>query len=303
MDFKKITDSKNILYNINIDDFISSNINTNCSVIYFTNKLITDIHLSKANIINISTNYSNTNGILFKKIDHRILKYLSKQNIIIINIDDNPSFKYMKYLIKNLSYLFKLSKKYNINLTYRYNNHDILCALSCNTSMQYWGDICTAFKAFLSDSQYKKLEIIYDYVCSYLDKQFIDKNLCGFCDDVCDASRNGLTHYKINGCCYTFVYGPGGIIIDHKPCQYLVDRHCIANCISCKLYTCYYLKSKNIQFKIREILLLNCFFTFKQHLVLKYNVFKTKEEILNKLMHVNFIPYIIYYPLSLYKIN
>ena len=303
MYLKKITNSKSILFNINIVDFISSKIDTNCSVIYFSNKFTNDKILSRSNIITISENSSNTKGITFSKIDHRILKYILNQYIIIIDIDDEPSFKYMKYLIKNLMYLFKFLKKYNMDITYTYYDFNVLCALSCDSSMKYFEDICVAFKALISDSKYQKFEIIYDYVCDYLDKQFTDKNLCGFCNDVCDASRNGLTHKKVNGCCYKFEYGPGGIIISHKPCKYLIDRHCIANCISCKLHTCYYLKSKNIQFKIREILLLNCFFTFKQQLVLKYNVFRPKEEILNKLMHVNFIPFIIYYPFSLYKIE
>lgn len=94
----------------------------------------------------------------------------------------------------------------------------------------------------------------------------------------------------------------GGIIIGRVPCVYLQNRQCVAACISCKLHTCYYLKSQGVEFKINKMLLLACFFNFKQKLILKYNVFKTREAILDKLLEPNFIPYIFYYIFALYKI-
>lgn len=306
MILKDSTHLGKILYDIDVIDFISSNINKNLSVIYFSNNLNVEIHRLSAykdNIIFISEIPMPFQCFSLKHINNTIVKQLSSEVIIAIDINDNVSFKYMKYLINNLIHLFKIIKKHNIKLSYAYNNSTISSILSCSTSNPYFDDICTTFKALLSNSKKEQYEIIYDYVCTYLDNKFTYKNICGFCNDVCDASRAGLTKYKINGCCYTIDYGPGGIIRDHKPCKYLVDRHCIANCISCKLHTCYYLKMKNIEFKIKDILLLNCFFSYKQWFVLKYNVFKTKEEILEKLLRVNFIPSILYYPFSLYKIN
>lgn len=306
MTLKDATNLEKILYDIDIIDFISSNINKNLSVIYFTNNLNAEIHkLSeyKDNIIFVSEIPIPFQCFSLKHINNTIVKQLSSEVIIAIDINDNVSFKYMKYLINNLIHLFKIIKKHNIKLSYTYNNSTILSILSCSTNNPYFDDIYTTFKALLSNSKKEEYEIVYDHVCSYLDNEFTCKNICGFCNDVCDASRAGLTKYEINGCCYTIDYGPGGIILDHKPCKYLVDRHCIANCISCKLHTCYYLKMKNIEFKIKDILLLNCFFSYKQYFVLKYNVFKTKQEIIEKLLRVKFIPAIFYYPFSLYKIN
>lgn len=306
MYFKDIIPSKKVIYDLAIIDFLSSNEENNLSIIYFSNKEISEIQkLSryKDNIIFISKFTMPFQCFSLKHINNKILKHLSNKIVIAIDLDNNVSYTYMKYLINNLIHLFKIMKKHNIEFRYTHNNSTILSVLSCTSTHKYFEDICMSFNALLSNSKKKQYEIVYDYVCNYLDNEFTCKNICGFSNDVCNASRAGLTKYKLNGCCYTINYGPGGIIREHTPCKYLVDRHCIANCISCKLHTCYYLKIKNIQFKINDILLLKCFFSYKQHFVLKYNVFKTREEILEKLLHVNFIPFIIYYPLALYKIN
>lgn len=306
MKFENIMLSKKILYDVNIPNFISSNSNSNLTIIYFSNHIndtIQKLNIKKNNIIFVTQHSMSPQYFSFKHVNANMFKHLSHKVMIAIDIDDKVSFKYMKYLIKNLIHLFKILKRRKIKLNYTYNNFTILSILSCQASNPFFGDICTTFKALLSNSKKKQYEIIYDYVCTYLDNEFTCKNICGFSNNICAASRAGLTQYKINGCCYTIEYGPGGIILDHKPCKYLVDKHCVASCISCKLHTCYFLKMKNIEYKIKNILLLNCFFSHKQWFVLKYNVFKTKEEILEKLLHVKFIPSIFYYPLSLYKIN
>lgn len=306
MNLKDITNSKKILYDINIIDFISSNISNDLSIIYFSNNIdsnISKLQIYKNNIIFISQNPIPFQCFSLQHINKNIIKYLSHKVIISIDIDNNVSFSYMKYLINNLIHLFKILHSHNIQLGYTYNNCTIFSTLSCSIDNIYFNDICTTFKALFSNSKKQQYEIIYDFVCTYLDNQFICKNLCGFCDDICNAYRAGLSSHKLNGCCYTIDYSLGGIIHSHTPCEYLINKHCIANCISCKLHTCHYLKTKNIEFKIKNILLLNCFFSYKQWFVLKYNFFKTKEEIIKKLLQVNYIPSIFYYPFLLYKIN
>lgn len=306
MDFITLEKEKNIIYNLNISDFIASNLEQNLSILYFSNKpyqQIENINLYSDKIIYISNDKHNFSGTSLGKIKPSILTHLSNQFVIFIDIDNNVSFKYMEFLIKNLIRLFKILKKHNLSFTYKYNNLSILSILSCNSDMPYFEDLATCFLALLADSKEEMNAIIYDSVCDFLDNEFQSKNLCGFCNNECIASRNGFTRKKLNGCCYSYVYGAGGIILDCPPCIYLNDGHCTANCISCKLHTCYYLKSNNIQFKINDILLLKCFFSLKQHFVLKYNTFKTREEILYKLLHVNSIPFILYLIFSLYKIN
>ena len=36
----------------------------------------------------------------------------------------------------------------------------------------------------------KRLELVYDYTCEYLDNEFLGKNLCGFKNDMCACNRN-----------------------------------------------------------------------------------------------------------------
>lgn len=74
-------------------------------------------------------------------------------------------------------------------MNYRYNNTNVIAILTCKDSMKYFKDICTTFKALSEKSLKGQYEIIYDAVCNYLDNEFIQKNLCGFCNDVCIASR------------------------------------------------------------------------------------------------------------------
>lgn len=88
-------------------------------------------------------------------------------------------------------------------------------------------------------------------------------------------------------------------------CKHL-DRKvgCTVKNISCKLFVCKYLKN-NEKFNLspNDIILFQCFFTKKQQLVLKYNFFKTKEEIITKLLEKNSLPYFIYYLTNSYRIE
>ena len=54
---------------------------------------------------------------------------------------------------------------------------------------------------------------------------------------------------------------------------------------------------------MKDFILVQSFFNKKQQLILKYNFFKSKEEILNKLLEENNEPLIIYYLHSKYRIN
>lgn len=303
MKMEKLTPSTNILYDIDIHNFISSNTNKDLSIIYFSNHSDKNLCSSISNIISIDSVSMPSHFLVAKYIKPILRNFNSKEILIAIDIDDNVSFMYMKYLISNLIYLFKLFKQYHIQFNFNYKVYPIVSILSCSSGNPYFNDICIALKTLLINSKKAQYEIIYDYICKYLDDEFSSKKICGFCNNICDASRAGYTKYKFNGCCYTINYGLGGVVLSHTPCQYLVNGHCIANCISCKLHTCYFLRLKNIEYTTQSILLLNCFFSYKQHMVLRNNFFKKKEEIIIKLLHVNYIPSIFYYPLGMYKIN
>ena len=104
--------------------------------------------------------------------------------------------------------------------------------------------------------------IIYDTVCDYLDSYFYGKNLCDFQDNKCGEKRNTSS---TTGCCHHFKYKALGPLSKLVLCEYLNKESytCNAKCISCKLFTCDYLKSKEVQFKIKDILLLDTFFNPK----------------------------------------
>ncbi len=67
--------------------------------------------------------------------------------------------------------------------------------------------------------------------------------------------------------------------------------------MACKMFTCKYLKDKDISFKSKDILILNSFFNRKQQEILDINLFTPKERIIDKLIKDmnNKQPYFIYY--------
>ena len=134
----------------------------------------------------------------------------------------------------------------------------------------------------------KQYTLIYENVCDYLDNQFREKNICDFKNDKCIANRENKTAHSIMGCCYSFEYcslfSPQFIKNEHL-CKYQQNRNCTTKCITCKLFTCKYLKEKGIKFDSHKLPLLECFFNKKQHSILTSNFFKTEEEIINNLVN------------------
>ena len=125
----------------------------------------------------------------------------------------------------------------------------------------------------------KRYSFIYDYVCDYLDKEYIEKNICDFKDDVCIYFRSLKEYDHKNGCCYSDKRG--GL------CENLNKDHCNISSISCKLYSCPILREKKINYKINNILLLKYFFTIKQKFIIKYSFFKPKSYVMYKLTECN----------------
>lgn len=134
-----------------------------------------------------------------------------------------------------------------------------------------------------------KYSYIYDIVCNQLDNIFQENNYCNFIDDKCIAQRNckNISHDSM-GCCYTFRNSKlTGFPVDTKLCTYLHNGKCTQNCISCKLYTCSYLKKQNIKFSPNDFFLIKVFFNGKQKSYIKSNFFKTRDEIIDNLVKMN----------------
>ena len=90
-------------------------------------------------------------------------------------------------------------------------------------------------KAFNIKDKNKRVEYVYDAICDFHDKLYIDTNICEFDDDGnCIAKRNKKCRVKSNGCC--------------GKCKYLGKDGCTIKCMSCKGYFCKYIrKIKNIK--------------------------------------------------------
>ena len=99
----------------------------------------------------------------------------------------------------------------------------------------------------------KRYSFIYDTVCDYIDKKYLECNYCDFKDDVCVFFRNHPKIMHKDGCCYSDARG--GL------CENLKNHRCQIKSISCKLYSCEYLRNKKVYFKIKDIPLLKYFFS------------------------------------------
>lgn len=117
---------------------------------------------------------------------------------------------------------------------------------------------------------------IYDVVCEYLDKSFEKNNWCDFQNNRCVAVRN-KTHCSesLCGCCYGSKRGI---------CKNLDKNHCKIKSLSCKLFSCRYLKKRKKNIKINDIVLLKYFFNTKQKFIIEYSIFKDKDEMIDLLL-------------------
>ena len=234
-------------------------------------------------------------------------------NINSINLDfnkkydkNNPALKItfsdnMKYNIKCVQKLVQLVEK-NISFSTNYNGANIKYILENANN-----EIINAIKALNITNLKERYIFIYDCIFNDLDILWNSANPCKFCNNICLASKNNKTAHKENGCCYSFDYSKNifKFIDNVKLCKYLgEDKKCTTQNISCKLFVCNYLKkNKLFQINMQDYLLIQCFFNDKQKLILKYNFFRAKDEIINKLLEKDRTPFLIYYINSNYRIS
>ena len=215
-------------------------------------------------------NKLNTKAINIKDLK---LRDIRKNNCLEFNVD----FKEIerneyKRILRNLLKI-KQSKNFGNKLGYIIN-YD-------NTNTEQTQFI-QAINAIFYKTRYERYNYIYDTVCEYLDGFFYGKNLCEFENNKCGEKRNTTS---ICGCCRHGRIRKLGPLTKLVQCEYLKkDFTCGAKCISCKLFTCDYLKKKGISFKIKDILLLDTFFNPIQKYYIKTMVYTPKEKIIKRLM-------------------
>lgn len=278
-----------IIFNTLDYSILLNNINIKTSVIVFTDT-IEKTQLQGNNkidklifITNKKYNCNNKKIYTASKITESLLKKAEKNIFLIIKTSNN--YKFMKQIIKNLIILKKICKKLNINLGIYYDECTHIGFIQ-NGNTIYYNDIINALKAIYLEDTNEQYEFIYENVCNYLDTQFKKNNFCDFKNDECIANREKQSAQTTMGCCYSFQYDKfwsSKFIKNTQLCEHLNGKTCDTKCITCKMFTCDYLKKKQIKFNTSNILLLDCFFNKKQHLILESSFFKTKEEILKKL--------------------
>lgn len=135
--------------------------------------------------------------------------------------------------------------------------------------------VITALNINDIEGQYR---FIYDYVCSYLDHEFSEKDICDFRNNKCVSRRNFKTNPKnyplVYGCCFT----------KGRVCPNLINYNCSIKCLSCKLFTCRYLTKKHIKYKINDILLLKLFFNLRQKEVISNLLFTDEDKFIKILI-------------------
>lgn len=165
--------------------------------------------------------------------------------------------------LKQIKKYLRKDQKYKIKLKNNLNNTD------CSKQIE---ELVEAFN--IKDIR-KRYIYIYDTVCDYLDEKFQRDNICDFKNNKCIAVREGGYFENNCGCCY----GP-----KRGKCKYLINNKCTIKSISCKLFTCRYLKKNNTKFLIKDIPLLNIFFNYKQKYIISYSIFTDKEEMIKRLL-------------------
>lgn len=129
----------------------------------------------------------------------------------------------------------------------------------------------------------ERYSYLYDLLCDYLDNEFKEKNICGFSNNICKRcldlkNRNIQKDSYFNGCCHRFLDGSNCKQLD------LNTGRCKVRNLSCKLFTCNYLKKKGYKFSLKDIYLSRYFFNLRQRYYLDSAFFLSKEELLKEIL-------------------
>lgn len=127
----------------------------------------------------------------------------------------------------------------------------------------------------------KRYSLLYDMICDYLDNEFINKNVCGFCDNLCSRRRSMIEKgikkdTYLNGCCHSYK--------ENADCHYLKNGRCSIKNIACKIYTCPYLKLQGKRYNINKIYFAKYFFNLRQKFYMQNTYFVDKDIVLKGIL-------------------
>ncbi len=209
-------------------------------------------------------------------------KFNNAENKRIINLNNNLITLKLKVIKERFKMISKGEKVYNYILI--------------SNDSKYVQDFENCIKAMNIKDRKERLTFIYDTACDYVDGLFANCNNCEFKDDKCAVNRSPQHQYEDMGCCRSFEFTgifQKEMIKNLKLCRYAKSQTgCTTKNLSCKLFTCSYLRKKGIKFSIFKILLLSCFLNIKERDIIKYNFFGSREELLDRLLNYKYCPYI-----------
>lgn len=210
------------------------------------------------------------------KEDRNIIKLKKKPVLFTLEIDNDTN---LKTIIKKLQKIVKKINKRKLEIGITKEDKIIIGEVIISGDNEKNMAIIKCIKAALIKEKEKRIEYIYDQVCKDLDEEFEKNNYCDFKEDICIGKRNCKGKVTM-GCCHKFknrILISGGL----QECPYLVNKHCVTQCITCKLFTC---DAINVKFRLRDIPLIKYFFNPIQKLIVKISFFTKKEEIIRKLV-------------------
>ena len=243
----------------------------------------TKIDLDNNYFFKIANNLDNLPAEVINIKDLKIITILKRKRFLLEIDFTNLNAIYYKITLKKLLFIKNIISKSKLEIGIPKDSKILLgYILGYDESNKQQNDFILGVNAIFYNTRYKRYNYIYDTVCNYLDGYFYGKNLCDFKDNKCGEKRNTSS---VTGCCHHAKYKWLGPLSKLTLCEYLNENYtCDAKCISCKLFTCDYLRKKGVKFKIKNILLLDTFFNPLQKYFIKYMVFTPKEKIIKRLM-------------------
>jgi hypothetical protein len=162
----------------------------------------------------------------------------------------------------NVNEIYKKYKKYK---TFIYKNTEFIY----NGENQEIKDIIEVLN---KKTRLQRIAYIYDKSCEQIDKKFEGENICEFKCNQCIVQRKHNLKEK-NGCC--------------RVCRLQTSTGCPSKNLTCKLFFCDEVKNKYEVITFKDLKLLNLL-TRRQRVILKFDMFSTREEVLTDL-YIGFI--------------
>ena len=246
-----------------------------------------NMHKNKSDILSTSSRNDINNEIIYAICDEPLKKFKNIQFPYARETINNTYYKNIFFILDFneivdnkkdvLNKIKKIKLKIDSNQIYAHIQH------YKSSNEQDILDILSALKIQFLTSKAQKIDYIYDKTCEYLDNQFTTRNICQFENNKCIAKRD----YDLNcGCCRHSKGRNFFSLLDSEfvVCEYLNNKQCTADCISCKLYTCPTLNKMGIKFRIKDLFLIDNYFSLRQKVIIKSYCFTPKEEIIKRLI-------------------